>query len=55
MPVDVETLFSWSSNLAMIGWLFLVFSFVFAKVKVPTVAFNSSILPGHYIATGHDL
>lgn len=26
MPVDVETLFSWSGNLAMIGWLLLVFS-----------------------------
>ncbi len=26
MPLDVETLFSWSGNLAMIGWLLLMFS-----------------------------
>ena len=26
MPVDVETLFSWSGNLAMVGWLLLLFS-----------------------------
>ncbi len=26
MPLDVDTLFSWSGNLAMIGWLLLMFS-----------------------------
>jgi len=26
MPSDVETLFGWSSNLAMLGWLLLIFS-----------------------------
>ncbi|PQA87985.1 ABA4-like family protein [Hyphococcus luteus] len=26
MPLNVETLFSWSGNLAMIGWLLLLFS-----------------------------